>query len=61
MTGASPRGTAKAVAAVHLRGAFLGSRAARRAMVTRVWGRIVNLSPVSALGSRGLPRRRRRG
>jgi NAD(P)-dependent dehydrogenase (short-subunit alcohol dehydrogenase family) len=60
MTGASPRGTAKAVAAVHLRGAFLGSRAARHA-ITRGWGRIVNLSPVSALGSRGLPRRRRRG
>ena len=42
-----------AVAAVHLRGAFLCSRAAQREMVKRGWGRIVNLSSVSALGNRG--------
>jgi 3-oxoacyl-[acyl-carrier protein] reductase len=42
-----------AVAAVHLKGAFLGSRAAQREMVKRGWGRIVNLSSVSALGNRG--------
>ncbi|MGE0259725.1 MAG: 3-oxoacyl-ACP reductase FabG [Alphaproteobacteria bacterium] len=42
-----------AVAAVHLKGAFLCSRAAQREMVKRGWGRIVNLSSVSALGSRG--------
>ncbi len=42
-----------AVANVHLRGAFLCSRAAQREMVKRNWGRIVNLSSVSALGNRG--------
>jgi 3-oxoacyl-[acyl-carrier protein] reductase len=42
-----------AVAAVHLRGAFLCSRAAQREMVKNNWGRIVNLSSVSALGNRG--------
>jgi 3-oxoacyl-[acyl-carrier protein] reductase len=42
-----------AVAAVHLKGAFLCSRAAQREMVKGNWGRIVNLSSVSALGSRG--------
>ena len=42
-----------AVAAVHLKGAFLCSRAAQREMVRRGWGRIVNLSSVSALGNRG--------
>jgi 3-oxoacyl-[acyl-carrier protein] reductase len=41
------------VAAVHLKGAFLCSRAAQREMVRRGWGRIVNLSSVSALGNRG--------
>ena len=41
------------VAAVHLKGAFLCSRAAQREMVKRGWGRIVNLSSVSALGNRG--------
>jgi 3-oxoacyl-[acyl-carrier protein] reductase len=41
------------VAAVHLRGAFLCSRAAQREMVKRNWGRIINLSSVSALGNRG--------
>ena len=41
------------VTAVHLKGAFLCSRAAQREMVKRNWGRIVNLSSVSALGNRG--------
>ena len=41
------------VAAVHLKGAFLCARAAQREMVKRGWGRIVNLSSVSALGNRG--------
>jgi 3-oxoacyl-[acyl-carrier protein] reductase len=41
------------VVAVHLRGAFLCSRAAQREMVKRNWGRIINLSSVSALGNRG--------
>ncbi|HEX3954292.1 MAG TPA: 3-oxoacyl-ACP reductase FabG [Stellaceae bacterium] len=41
------------VAAVHLKGAFLCSRAAQREMVKRNWGRIVNLSSTSALGNRG--------
>ena len=38
---------------VHLRGAFLCSRAAQKYMVERNWGRIVNLSSTSALGNRG--------
>jgi 3-oxoacyl-[acyl-carrier protein] reductase len=42
-----------AVAAVHLKGAFLCARAAQREMVKHGWGRIVNMSSVSALGSRG--------
>jgi 3-oxoacyl-[acyl-carrier protein] reductase len=42
-----------AVAAVHLKGAFLCSRAAQREMVKGNWGRIVNLSSASALGNRG--------
>ncbi|MEU5880782.1 3-oxoacyl-ACP reductase FabG [Spirillospora sp. NPDC047279] len=42
-----------AVMAVHLRGAFLMSRAAQAHMTTAGWGRIVNLSSVSALGNRG--------
>ncbi|MBV9859224.1 MAG: 3-oxoacyl-ACP reductase FabG [Alphaproteobacteria bacterium] len=41
------------VALVHLKGAFLCARAAQREMVRRNWGRIVNLSSVSALGNRG--------
>ena len=41
------------VMAVHLRGAFLCSRAAQRPMVEQHYGRIVNLSSVSALGNRG--------
>lgn len=42
-----------AVMNVHLRGAFLMSRAAQRYMVEAGWGRIVNLSSTSALGNRG--------
>jgi 3-oxoacyl-[acyl-carrier protein] reductase len=42
-----------AVLGVHLRGAFLMSRAAQRYMVEQRWGRIVNLSSSSALGNRG--------
>src|SRR6267154_1879264 len=41
------------VAAVHLKGAFLCSRAAQHEMVKGNWGRIINLSSVSALGNRG--------
>src|SRR5687768_17931883 len=41
------------VVAVHLRGAFLMSRAAQKHMVEASWGRIVNLSSTSALGNRG--------
>ena len=42
-----------AVLAVHLRGAFLVSRAAQVHMTAAKWGRIVNLSSTSALGNRG--------
>jgi len=38
---------------VHLRGAFLMSRAAQKYMVDQKFGRIVNLSSSSALGNRG--------
>jgi 3-oxoacyl-[acyl-carrier protein] reductase len=38
---------------VHLRGAFLMTRAAQKYMIDAKWGRIVNLSSVSALGNRG--------
>jgi 3-oxoacyl-[acyl-carrier protein] reductase len=38
---------------VHLRGAFLMTRAAQKYMIEAKWGRIVNLSSVSALGNRG--------
>ena len=41
------------VIAVHLRGAFLCSRAAQGHMVDQRYGKIVNLSSVSALGNRG--------
>ena len=41
------------VIAVHLKGAFVVSKAAQRHMVTAHWGRIINLSSVSALGNRG--------
>jgi 3-oxoacyl-[acyl-carrier protein] reductase len=42
-----------AVLGVHLRGAFLMSRAAQKHMVDQRFGRIVNLSSSSALGNRG--------
>ncbi len=42
-----------AVLAVHLRGAFLASRAVQAHMTEQRWGRIVNLSSTSALGNRG--------
>jgi 3-oxoacyl-[acyl-carrier protein] reductase len=38
---------------VHLRGAFLVSRAAQKHMVDAKFGRIVNISSTSALGNRG--------
>ena len=38
---------------VHLRGAFLMSRAVQKHMVPAKWGRIVNISSTSALGNRG--------
>jgi 3-oxoacyl-[acyl-carrier protein] reductase len=38
---------------VHLRGAFLMSRAVQKHMVEHKYGRILNLSSVSALGNRG--------
>ncbi|CUU56452.1 3-oxoacyl-[acyl-carrier protein] reductase [Parafrankia irregularis] len=41
------------VMGVHLRGSFLMSRAAQKYMVDARWGRIVNLSSISALGNRG--------
>ncbi|WP_109210996.1 MULTISPECIES: SDR family oxidoreductase [Microbacterium] len=42
-----------AVLAVHLRGAFLMSRAVQEHQVKAGWGRVVNLSSTSALGNRG--------
>lgn len=42
-----------AVMDVHLKGSFLCSRAAQTYMVKQQYGRIVNLSSVSALGNRG--------
>ncbi|OLB77773.1 MAG: beta-ketoacyl-ACP reductase [Actinobacteria bacterium 13_2_20CM_2_71_6] len=42
-----------AVIAVHLRGAFLMSRAVQQYMTAANWGRIVNLSSTSALDNRG--------
>ncbi|MEG3613834.1 3-oxoacyl-ACP reductase FabG [Isoptericola haloaureus] len=42
-----------AVLGVHLRGAFLMTRAVQQHMVSARWGRIVNLSSTSALGHRG--------
>jgi 3-oxoacyl-[acyl-carrier protein] reductase len=41
------------VLGVHLRGAFLMTRAVQQYMVGAKWGRIVNLSSVSAVGNRG--------
>jgi 3-oxoacyl-[acyl-carrier protein] reductase len=38
---------------VHLRGAFLMTRAAQTHMTQASWGRIVNISSTSALGNRG--------
>jgi 3-oxoacyl-[acyl-carrier protein] reductase len=42
-----------AVMSVHLRGSFLLARSAQAFMVEKRWGKIVNLSSTSALGSRG--------
>lgn len=42
-----------AVLGVHLRGAFLMSKAAQKHMVDQKFGRIINLSSSSALGNRG--------
>jgi len=42
-----------AVMGVHLRGAFLMSRACQKHMVDQHFGRIINLSSSSALGNRG--------
>jgi len=42
-----------AVINVHLRGSFLMSRAVQGHMTSAGWGRIVNMSSVSALGNRG--------
>jgi 3-oxoacyl-[acyl-carrier protein] reductase len=41
------------VMAVHLKGAFLCSRAAQKHMVQQRYGRIISLSSTSALGNRG--------
>jgi 3-oxoacyl-[acyl-carrier protein] reductase len=41
------------VMGVHLRGAFLMTRAVQKHMVEQRWGRVVNLSSSSALGNRG--------
>jgi 3-oxoacyl-[acyl-carrier protein] reductase len=38
---------------IHLKGSFLCARAAQKHMVEGRWGKIVNLSSVSALGNRG--------
>jgi 3-oxoacyl-[acyl-carrier protein] reductase len=42
-----------AVMNVHLRGAFLLTRAVQSHMVEAKWGRVINLSSISALGNRG--------
>ena len=42
-----------AVMDVHLRGAFLMTRAAQTHMTQAKWGRIINISSTSALGNRG--------
>ena len=41
------------VMGVHLRGAFLMTRAVQKHMVEAKWGRVVSLSSTSALGNRG--------
>ncbi len=38
---------------VHLRGSFLMTRAAQRYMIEAHWGRVINMSSISALGMRG--------
>ncbi|MFF5477725.1 3-oxoacyl-ACP reductase FabG [Streptomyces sp. NPDC012935] len=38
---------------VHLKGAFLMTRAVEKYMTQQNWGRIINLSSISALGNRG--------
>ena len=38
---------------VHLRGAFLMTRAAQKHFVAQKYGKILNLSSISALGNRG--------
>lgn len=38
---------------VHLKGAFIASRAAQKYMVEQKYGRIINISSTSALGNRG--------
>jgi 3-oxoacyl-[acyl-carrier protein] reductase len=38
---------------VHLKGAFLMTRAVQKYMVAAKWGRIINLSSLSAVGNRG--------
>jgi 3-oxoacyl-[acyl-carrier protein] reductase len=43
----------EAVMGVNVRGSFLMSRAAQKYMTEARWGRIVNMSSVSALGNRG--------
>src|SRR3712207_9223997 len=43
---------------VHLRGAFLMTRAVQKHMIDARWGRIVNLSSTSALGNRRSEERR---
>ena len=43
----------ESVTAVHLRGAFLMTRAVQTHMVNARWGRVVSLSSISALGNRG--------
>jgi 3-oxoacyl-[acyl-carrier protein] reductase len=42
-----------AVIGVHLRGAFLMTRACQRFMTEAKWGRIVSMSSISGLGNRG--------
>jgi 3-oxoacyl-[acyl-carrier protein] reductase len=42
-----------AVMAVNLKGPFLLTRAVQKYMTTAKWGRIVNISSISALGNRG--------
>lgn len=41
------------VLGIHLRGAFLMSKAVQATMVEQRWGRIVNLSSINALGAKG--------